>query len=105
MLLDSIQVVVADRSDLTAGRDFSVYAGQVWHVTELMLKRELLIAGLGWGYMPEHLVADDIKSDRLRILRVEGLRARNNVSLIVIRRRDRFLGPAATWVLAHLMKQ
>jgi DNA-binding transcriptional LysR family regulator len=105
MLLDSIQIVVADRSDLTAGRDFSVYAGRVWHVTELMLKRELLVAGLGWGYLPEHLVAEDIRSDRLRILRVEGLRARNGVGLMVIRRRDRFLGPAAAWILERLMKQ
>jgi DNA-binding transcriptional LysR family regulator len=102
-LLDHIQIVVSDRSELTRGRDFAVYTGRTWRVSELAVKRDLLIAGLGWGYMPEHLVANDLATGVLRILHVEGLRDRNVVSLMAIRRRDRLLGPAAQWILSRLL--
>jgi DNA-binding transcriptional LysR family regulator len=82
---------------------FSVYTGRTWRVSELAVKRDLLIAGLGWGYMPEHLVANDLATGVLRILHVEGLRDRNVVSLMAIRRRDRLLGPAAQWILSRLL--
>ena len=104
MLLDHIQVVVSDRSELTRGRDFAVYTGRTWRVADLSTKHEMLLAGLGWGYMPEHLVAEDLTSGALREVQVEGLRERNNVAMLVIRRRDRVLGPAGHWVLAQLMR-
>ena len=104
MLLDHVQIVVSDRSKITEGRDFAVYTGRTWRVSDLALKRDLLIAGLGWGYLPEHMIADDIARGALRPLRVEGLRERNVVALLVIRRRDRILGPAARWVLSRLIE-
>lgn len=103
LLLDFVQIVVTDRSGTTAGRDFAVYTGRTWRVSELSLKRDLILAGLGWGYMPEHLISDDLASGRLCILQVEGLRQRNNVSLMAIRLRDSLLGPAAEWIWSRLV--
>jgi DNA-binding transcriptional LysR family regulator len=104
VLLDHIQIVVSDRSDLTKGRDFSVYTGRTWRVNELALKRDLLIAGLGWGYMPEHLIEREIAAGSLCPLRVEGLRDKNTVALLVVRKRDVLLGPAARWILSRLVQ-
>jgi DNA-binding transcriptional LysR family regulator len=103
MLLDHIQILVSDRSELTRGRDFVVYTGRTWRVSDLSTKHELLLAGLGWGYMPEHLVVQDLASGALCEVRVEGLRERNSVAMLAMRRRDRVLGPAGRWVLAQLM--
>lgn len=104
MLLDYIQIVVTDRSTITEGHDFSVYTGRTWRVSDSALKRDLLIAGLGWGYLSEQMIAEDLARGTLRPLRVEGLRDRNTVALLVVRRRDRVLGPSARWILSRLMQ-
>ena len=104
VLLDHIQLVLSDRSNLTEGRDFAVYTGRTWRVSDLAVKRVLLLAGLGWGYMPEHMIADDILAGRLCRLKVEGLRSKNTVALIVVYKRDRPLGPAARWMLSRLRR-
>ncbi len=36
-----------------------------WYVTDLHVKKELIVNGLGWGRMPLHMVRDDIASGRL----------------------------------------
>jgi len=104
LLLDHIQIVQSDRSDLTLGREFAVYTGRTWRVSDLAAKRTLISAGLGWGYMPQHDTADDLKTGILRRLWVENLRDQNTVALVVVRRRDRVLGPAARWLWARLIK-
>jgi DNA-binding transcriptional LysR family regulator len=102
LLLDHVQLVLSDRSSLTAGRDFAVYAGQTWRISDLGTKRIMLLAGLGWGYMPEHMVGDDIIGGDLRRLNIEGLRGRNSLGLLVVHKRNRPLGPASRWMIARL---
>jgi DNA-binding transcriptional LysR family regulator len=104
LLLDHVQLVLTDRSNLTAGRDFAVYAARTWRVSDLATKRILLLAGLGWGCMPEHMIADDIAAGNLCRLKIEGLRSKNTVGLIVVHRRDHYLGPAARWMLTRLRR-
>jgi DNA-binding transcriptional LysR family regulator len=104
LLLDHIQILQSDRSNLTLGRDFTVYTGRTWRVSDLAAKRTLISAGLGWGYMPQHDIDDDIASGVLRRLWVENLRDQNSIALIVVRRRDRVLGPAARWLLNRMVK-
>ncbi len=103
LLLEHIQILQSDRSDLTEGRDFTTYTGRTWRVSDLAAKQTLLRAGLGWGYMPEHAVAAEINDGVLSRLWVEGLREQNTVALVVVRRRDRLLGPAARWMLSRLV--
>lgn len=40
-----------------------------WMVTDTPSKREIILNGLGWGRLPEHIVADDIKAGRLAHLK------------------------------------
>ncbi len=105
LLLDHVQILQSDRSDLTQGRDFTTYTGRTWRVSDLATKQALLKAGLGWGYMPEHAVAADINDGVLSRLWIEGLRDQNAVPLVVVRRRDRLLGPAAQWMLSRLIEK
>jgi DNA-binding transcriptional LysR family regulator len=104
ILLDHIQILQSDRSELTEGRDFMTYTGRTWRVSDLATKHAFLKAGLGWGYMPEHDIVLDIAERVLSRVWIEGLRDRNAVPLVVVRRRDRVLGPAAQWMLMKLME-
>ncbi len=99
-LLDHIQIVISERGDVTP--DLAVYTARKWRVTDPSTKHALLLAGIGWGYMPEHLIAADLESGALRTIQVEGLHERNRVAMMVIHRRGQRLGPAARWLLSHL---
>jgi DNA-binding transcriptional LysR family regulator len=37
----------------------------LWSVSEFTSKKELLLAGLGWGYMPQHLILNELVTGRL----------------------------------------
>ncbi len=62
---DHVQLVLTDRSRLSAGQDFAVLALRTWRLTDLGAKHALLRAGLGWGHMPELMVRDDLADRRL----------------------------------------
>lgn len=74
-LCEHIQIVLTDRTELTKGRDFGVLSPNTWRVSDLGAKHELLQAGLGWGTMPLHLVADDLACNRLKALATDSLPA------------------------------
>jgi DNA-binding transcriptional LysR family regulator len=63
----------------------------------------MLLAGLGWGSMPAHLVEDDIARGRLKVVQPAAFDVRT--SRLVMGgayRTDTRLGPAAQWMLEHL---
>jgi DNA-binding transcriptional LysR family regulator len=103
LLFDHVQIVQSDRSALTMSREFTVHSGRTLRVSDLAAKRLLLLSGLGWGYMPRHMIDGDLATGSLKRLWVDGLRDQNTVALIVSRRRDRILGPAAQWMLERLL--
>ncbi len=96
-----IQLVLTDRSALTKGQDFGVIALRSWRLADLGAKHALLLAGIGWGSMPEAMVAEDLAAGRLKRL---GLDSWENTvyPLQAVRRTDRPLGPAARWLAEHL---
>ena len=68
VLQNYVQLVLTDRSALTAGRDFGVLSGRTWRLADLGAKQAMLVAGLGWGNMPSHLVEEDIARGRLKVI-------------------------------------
>ena len=63
-----VQLVLTDRSTLTEGRDFSVIGVRTWRLADLGSKYALLLAGIGWGNMPEPMVHADLAAGRLKRL-------------------------------------
>ena len=59
------QLVISDRSQLTAGRDFSVTGSRTWRLADIAAKHMLLKAGIGWGMMPWWMVSEDVRAGRL----------------------------------------
>lgn len=95
------QLVLTDRSPLTAGQDFGVLGARNWRLGDLAAKHALLLEGIGWGNMPRHMVADDLAAGRLVILPLpEGRSA--CYPLYATWRKDCRPGPARSWMLEAL---
>jgi DNA-binding transcriptional LysR family regulator len=105
-LRDPVQLVLADRSKLTEGRDYSVFALRTWRLADLGARHEMLLAGLGWGSMPIHMVDDDLAAGRLvrlDIRRPDGLTQLPRPGVVLARRKDKVLGPAGKWLAQRLV--
>ena len=90
-----VQVVVADSSIAGPKQSLDVIQGaRLWTVTDVAAKKDIIMAGMGWGGLPEHLVADELADGRLVRVHVEGFAIRTS-QLYLIRRSDRPLGVVA----------
>lgn len=95
---EHIQLVLTDRSPLTAGRDFSVVSERTWRLADLGSKHALLREGIGWGHMPVPMITDDLMAGTLIKLDMPdhtGVTYRFDG----IYRIDTPPGPAASWLL------
>lgn len=95
------QLVLTDRSRLTAGKDFSVLSANTWRLGDLGARHALMREGIGWGNMPLHVVEADLAQRRLVQLAVPeapGVSYRFHA----LWRRDCPMGPARAWLLDAL---
>ncbi len=97
-----IQLVMTDRSEYTAGRDFGVLSGSTWRLADLETKLECLRAGLGWGSMPRHRIAGDLERGTLVPLAIHGQDTSLRASMFLLRRETYEPGPCARWLIARL---
>jgi DNA-binding transcriptional LysR family regulator len=103
LLQQHVQLVLTDRSSLTAGRDYGVLSGRAWRLADLGAKQSMLLAGLGWGNMPFHLVRDDIAQGRLKVIRPMEFEPKlAQLVMCGAYLADHQLGPAAQWMIEHL---
>jgi DNA-binding transcriptional LysR family regulator len=103
VLHDHVQLVLTDRSALTAGRDYGVLSARTWRLADLGAKQSMLLAGLGWGNMPAHLVETDIAQGRLKVIRPVEFDARiSQLGMCGTYLADHRLGPAGQWMIEHL---
>ena len=96
-----LQLVLADRSDLTEGREFSVLSPHTWRLGDLGAKHSLLLHGLGWGNMPRAMIAGDLESGALVELDLPEAPG-DHYLLRALWRRDFVPGPAARWLIEKL---
>ncbi len=101
---EHVQLVLSDSSRMTEGVDFGVIALRSWRLGDLGAKHALLKAGLGWGNMPAHLVAEDVAAGRLVRLRLEHM-PDYAYPISIVQRNDTALGPAASWIAAAFSRE
>ena len=99
-----LQLVLTDRSPLTAGQDFSVLSPRTWRLADLGAKHALLLEGIGWGNMPRHAVAGDLAAGRLVELRPPEAPP-VQYTLHALWRRDTRPGPASRWMREGLPRR
>jgi DNA-binding transcriptional LysR family regulator len=101
---DQVQLVLTDRSKLTEGHDFGVIGIRSWRLADLGAKHALLLAGIGWGNMPEPMVRDDLAAGRLRLLDLPEWSG-GFYAMQAIHRTDTPPGPAAAWMIRRFSEQ
>jgi DNA-binding transcriptional LysR family regulator len=92
---DYVQCVIRDTARHSEPRDYFLVEGaRSWTVSDQLMKRELILQGMGWGHMPRYLVERDLRARRL--LPISGRHFRGGeIELVAARRRDVPHGPIA----------
>ncbi len=66
-LLDISQIVVSDNNK--NGASFGLLdEGKKWRLNDANFKREIILAGLGWGHLPEHTIERELKDKKLTVI-------------------------------------
>src|SRR5580693_7823507 len=102
-LAKHVQLVLTDRAELTAGREFGVMSPLTWRLGDLFAKHAFLLKGLGWGGMPLHAVKQDLVEGRLVKLSIEDMVEQS----LVLPMSAAYLtanppGPAGRWLIDRL---
>jgi DNA-binding transcriptional LysR family regulator len=102
-----VQVVVRDSSRMPRQKSLGVLPDERhWLVNDHLTKKEILLAGMGWGRLQQHMVQSDLAAGRLVELKIEDFGDRGMIEIRVARRRDVALGPVATdlWAALKLLE-
>ena len=92
---DYVQCVIRDSARHSPPRDYYLVEGaRSWTVGDQLMKRELILQGMGWGHMPRFLIEPDLRERRL--LSITGKHFPGaEAELVAARRRDAAHGPIA----------
>jgi DNA-binding transcriptional LysR family regulator len=102
-LVKQVQLVLTDRSELTAGREFGVMSPLTWRLGDLYAKHAFLLKGLGWGGMPLHAVKRDLLEGRLVKLAIEDLAEESLIlPMSAVYLNAKPPGPAGRWLIERL---
>jgi DNA-binding transcriptional LysR family regulator len=102
-LAKHVQLVLTDRSELTAGREFGVMSPLTWRLGDLFAKHAFLLKGLGWGGMPLHAVRRDLGEGRLVKLSIEDLPEEGLIlPMSAVYLTAKPPGPAGRWLIERL---
>lgn len=105
ILQQHVHLVLSDRMDPDSDPDMGVLSARNWRLADLGIKHSMLLAGLGFGNMPLHIVEQDLAEGRLVLIKPEDFDPR--VAQFVMccgYLTDHRLGPAAQWLLGHLFE-
>lgn len=105
ILAEHVQLILTDPLQ-RPGPSFSVVSPRVWRFVDIARRLEFMLAGFGWGTMPQHLVAPHLAAGRLVQLAIDdpGLLP-GAMGLFAIHDRKRPLGLGARWLLAEMQRQ
>jgi hypothetical protein len=99
---DFVQLVLSEQPAAESSRDFGVVSLNTWRIGDQPARHRLLLAGLGWGGMPEPIVRADIESGRLVRLNLPDWRGGEH-NLQAIHKIDTPPGPAGRWLIERLV--
>ncbi|WP_222546795.1 LysR family transcriptional regulator [Asaia lannensis] len=98
-----VQLVLTDRTELSAGRERGIYSPSTWRLADLYAKHHFLLGGLGWGGMPVHSISADLEAGRLVELNIDGFTpGGSRMPMTVVYPTAEPPGPAGRWLIDHL---
>jgi len=101
-----VQLVLTDRTPLSAGFSGNVVSLQIWRFADQGSRLEYLLGGFGWCHMPRHLVAHHVADGRLVALDIAEQRGNPfSFPLHVVHLRSRPPGRAGRWLIDDLSQR
>jgi DNA-binding transcriptional LysR family regulator len=102
---DYVQCVIRDSARHSGTRNYYLIEGaRSWTVGDQLMKRELILQGMGWGHMPRFLIEQDLREKRL--LPITGKHFPGaQVELVAARLRDAPHGPVAERLWQYIAAQ
>jgi DNA-binding transcriptional LysR family regulator len=88
------QVIISGRKSSKASYGV-LEGGDQWRVNDFQTKKEIIMQGMGWGSLPEHLIKEELAQGLLAPLKVEGEPNVPNIELRVVRKEGEPVGPVA----------
>jgi DNA-binding transcriptional LysR family regulator len=101
VLEQHIQLVLTDRTPLTAGISGGIISPRNWRFADLHTRLDYLLGGFGWCFMPIHMVRDEIAAGKLKHLSLREQVGRS-FSVHVVQQRGRAPGKAARWLIEDM---
>lgn len=102
-LLNEYQIVVQDTGTGTGKFEFGVQDGQRrWYVNDFNTKKMLILSGMGWGKLPDYLIAQDIESGALKRFKLQDKQNEIALNYYAIKAKNNLLGPVATKLWKNL---
>jgi len=102
---DYVQCVIRDTARHSPPRDYFVVEGsRSWTVSDQLMKRELILQGMGWGHLPRFLIEDHLHEERLLDMTGEYLKGGQS-ELVAARLRAAPHGPIAARLWRYLGEQ
>jgi DNA-binding transcriptional LysR family regulator len=98
---DFVQLVLSEQP-AGESRDFGVVSLNTWRIGDQAARHKLILAGLGWGGMPEPIVRADIEAGRLVRLNLRDWRG-GELPMQAIHKTDTPPGPAGRWLIERLV--
>jgi DNA-binding transcriptional LysR family regulator len=92
---DYVQCVIRGTATHSESRDYHLIEGaRSWTVSDQLMKKELILQGMGWGHMPRYLIEQNLREGSL--LNISGRHFKGGkAELVAARRRDTAHGPTA----------
>jgi DNA-binding transcriptional LysR family regulator len=102
-LAQHVQLVLTERSNRSAGQEYSIMSPTTWRLADLYAKHSFLLSGLGWGSMPLHAVEHDLAAGRLVRLATPTVPLSGIiVPMAAAYRASAPPGPAGRWLIERL---
>jgi DNA-binding transcriptional LysR family regulator len=100
-----VQCVIRDTARRSPPRDYYLVEGaRSWTVSDQLMKRELILQGMGWGHMPHHLIEQNLRDGSLLPITGEHMKG-GQVELVAARRRNTPHGPIANRLWRFIEEQ
>ncbi len=102
---DYAQCVIRDTARHSEPRNYYLVEGaRSWTVSDQLMKRELILQGMGWGHMPRYIIERDLRDKTLLPITGKNFRG-GQVELVAARLRDAPHGPVAKRLWQYVADQ
>jgi DNA-binding transcriptional LysR family regulator len=104
-LLESfIQVVIKGSTNKSNDGNYGVLeGGRQWRVSEMQTKKEIILAGMGWGGLPNYLIEEELKRGDLVPIKIQKTTAQINIETALVRKSSIYHGKVASYLWTSCM--